>query len=153
MSKTAGEEGITLLETVCILAILAILVAVILPAMPHTTTRAGLEAYSMAAASVLKADRNAAIRRGTVVATNLSLTGGTIRSGANGRVVKLPGDVTFHAVLADQCGGQAVGTVILFFPSGMSCGGTIILTRPGVGYEIRVGWLTGGVEIVPANVL
>ena len=153
MSKRAGEEGITLLEMVCILAILAILFAIVLPAVPRATTRARLEAYSMAAASVLKADRNAAIRRGTVIATSLSLTAGTIRSGANGHVLQLPGDVAFHAVLADQCGGQTVGTVILFLPSGMSCGGTIILTRPGIGYEIRVGWLTGGVEIVPANVL
>ena len=28
------------------------------------------------------------------------------------------------------------------------CGGTIALARPGMGYEIRVNWLTGGVEIV-----
>jgi len=153
MNEPSFEDGITLLETVCVLAILAFLAAIVLPAMPRGTTRSGLEAYSMAAASVLKADRNAAIRRGTAVATSLSLTAGTIRSGANGRVVQLPRDIAFHAVLADQCGGQSVGTVILFLPSGMSCGGTIIFTRPGVGYEIRVGWLTGGVEIVPANEL
>ena len=32
---------------------------------------------------------------------------------------------------------------------GMSCGGAIALTRLGVGYQIRVNWLTGGVEVVP----
>jgi general secretion pathway protein H len=31
----------------------------------------------------------------------------------------------------------------------MSCGGVIALTRSGVGYEVRVNWLTGGIEIVP----
>ena len=31
----------------------------------------------------------------------------------------------------------------------MSCGGVIALARPGMGYEVRVNWLTGGVEIVP----
>jgi general secretion pathway protein H len=31
----------------------------------------------------------------------------------------------------------------------MSCGGVIALTRLGVGYQIRVNWLTGGVEVVP----
>jgi general secretion pathway protein H len=30
----------------------------------------------------------------------------------------------------------------------MSCGGVVVLTRPGVGYEVRVNWLTGGVEVV-----
>ena len=33
----------------------------------------------------------------------------------------------------------------------MSCGGAIALTRLGVGYEIRVNWLTGRVEIVPVQ--
>ena len=31
----------------------------------------------------------------------------------------------------------------------MSCGGAIALTRLGIGYEIRINWLTGGVEVVP----
>jgi general secretion pathway protein H len=31
----------------------------------------------------------------------------------------------------------------------MSCGGTLALTRLGVGYQVRVNWLTGGVEVVP----
>ena len=43
------------------------------------------------------------------------------------------------------------GPTIRFFASGMSCGGTIALTRLGVGYEVRVNWLTGGVEIVPLD--
>jgi general secretion pathway protein H len=36
-------------------------------------------------------------------------------------------------------------------PTGMSCGGTIYLARPGTSLEIRVTWLTGGVEIAPSN--
>ena len=38
-----------------------------------------------------------------------------------------------------------------FFSTGMSCGGVITLSRLGSGYEVRVNWLTGGVEIVPFN--
>ena len=45
----------------------------------------------------------------------------------------------------------AAGPTISFFPSGMSCGGVIALTRLGVGYQIRVNWLTGGVEVVPID--
>ena len=40
-----------------------------------------------------------------------------------------------------------------FFSSGMSCGGAISLTRLGVGYQVRVNWLTGSVEVVPVNEL
>jgi general secretion pathway protein H len=38
-----------------------------------------------------------------------------------------------------------------YLASGMSCGGVISLTRDGVGYQIRVNWLTGGAEVVPAR--
>jgi general secretion pathway protein H len=37
---------------------------------------------------------------------------------------------------------------VSFFPNGMSCGGSIALLRGDHGYEIRINWLTGGIEIV-----
>jgi general secretion pathway protein H len=153
MTERAAESGFTLLETVCVLAIIAMLAAIVLPAIPHATSRTALEAYALKTAALLKADRNAAVRSGATVETELSTVSGTIRSGVSGRVVQLPADVTFNAILADQCGGHASGTAIEFLPSGMSCGGTIFLSRPGAGFEIRITWLTGGIEVVPANVL
>jgi general secretion pathway protein H len=110
-----------------------------------------LEAYALQTAALLKADRNAAIRRGVAVATDLNSISRTIRSGASGDLVQLPQDVGFKAILARQCGQQAAGTTIQFLPSGMSCGGTIYLTRLGTTLEVRITWLTGGVEIVPSN--
>jgi general secretion pathway protein H len=76
-----------------------------------------------------------------------------VRSGATGRVVRVPGDVHFEALLASRCNQRAAGTAINFFGSGMSCGGTIALTRSGGGYQIRVNWLTGGIEVVPVTAL
>jgi general secretion pathway protein H len=40
---------------------------------------------------------------------------------------------------------------ISFFANGTSCGGTIALTRLDAGFEIRVNWLTGRIEIVSRN--
>ncbi|HUZ92349.1 MAG TPA: prepilin-type N-terminal cleavage/methylation domain-containing protein [Methylocella sp.] len=153
MTERAAESGFTLLETVCVLAIIAMLAAVVLPAIPHATSRTALEAYALKTAALLKGDRNTAVRTGATVETELSTLSRTIRSGASGRVVQLPADVTFNAILAEQCGGHASGAAIEFLPSGMSCGGTIFLSRPGAGFEIRITWLTGGIEVVPANVL
>jgi prepilin-type N-terminal cleavage/methylation domain-containing protein len=66
---SGGEAGFTLLEVVCIVAILSIIAAIILPAIPRGTPRARIEAYAMEAASLLKADRSVAMRRGVATAT------------------------------------------------------------------------------------
>jgi general secretion pathway protein H len=149
----AAEEGFTLLEIVCVLAIIAGLAAIILPAVPHATSRARLEAYAIETATLLKGDRDAAIWRRRQIVTAVDAANRSVRSGASGRVVRLPPDVHFEALLAKLCGQRAAGATISFFGSGMSCGGTIEITRLGAGYQIRVNWLTGGVEVVPVTAL
>jgi general secretion pathway protein H len=148
---SAGQDGFTLLEIVCILAILGILVAILLPAFPRGTSRSRLESFAIEAAGLLKADRNAALRRRVQVATQIDPTQHTIRSGATGRTVRVPDDVGFDAILATRCNQRAAGPTIRFLASGMSCGGVIQLTRLGTGYEIRGNWLTGGVEVAPLS--
>lgn len=143
-----GEQGFTLIEVVCALAILAMVAALALPAYPRGTTPARLSGYALDIAAILKRDRNAAIRDGAPVATSFDAGKRSVRSGASGAHVELPADVGFDALLAQRCADRAVGSTIDFFPSGVSCGGVVSITRGGVGYEIRVNWLTGGVEVV-----
>jgi general secretion pathway protein H len=120
-----SEHGFTLLEMVCVLA--------------------------LQAAAVLKEDRNAAIRRGTGVATLVDAGSRLIRSGATADVIRIPDDVHFEALLPRSCNRREALSTISFSASGMSCGGAIALTRLDVGYEVRVNWLTGRVEIVSRN--
>ena len=138
-----------MLEVVCVVAIVAILAAIVVPALPRGTSRARLESFAVEAATMLKADRDAAIRNRVQVATEIDAPLRVVRSGATGRVIRLPADVRFEAILAARCNNRPAGPTIRFFASGMSCGGTIALTRLGVGYQVRVNWLTGGVEVVP----
>jgi general secretion pathway protein H len=149
----AAEAGFTLLEIVCVMAILAGLAAIILPALPRGTSHTRLEAYAIETATLLEADRDAAIWRRGQVTTQVDALNRSLRSGATGRVVRVPEDVHFEALLASRCNQRAAGATIDFFGSGMSCGGTIALTHLGVGYQIRVNWLTGGVEVVPVTAL
>jgi general secretion pathway protein H len=146
-----GQEGFTLLEVVCVIAILAILSAMVVSALPRGTSRARLESYAVATAALLKADRQAALRRQTKIGTDVDAGSRLVRSGATGRVVRVPDDVTFDALLPARCGHESDGSAIRFFSSGMSCGGVIALSRLGTRYEVRVNWLTGGVEIAPFN--
>ena len=152
-TKRVSERGYALIEILCVLAIIGLLAAIILPAMPRATTRAGLESYAVETATLLSADRNAALRRQIQVATQVDAASRSIRSGVTGRVIRLPNDVTVKAMLASRCADRNAGRSIDFFPSGMSCGGVIGLARPGIGFEVRVNWLTGGVEIVPQKLL
>jgi general secretion pathway protein H len=152
-AEDGGERGFALIEILCVLAIIGLLAAIILPAIPRTTTRAKLESYAVETAALLKADRNAALRRQIQVTTQIDAAARSIRSGVTGRTLRLPSDVTVDAMLAARCADRDVGRSIDFFPSGMSCGGVIALVRPGMGYEVRVNWLTGGVDIVPQKLL
>ncbi|WP_409187958.1 Tfp pilus assembly protein FimT/FimU [Bradyrhizobium sp. RDM4] len=152
-ARDLDARGFALIEILCVLAIIGLLAAIILPAIPRTTTRAKLESYAVETAAMLKADRNSALRRQVRVATQVDAEARAIRSGVTGRIIRLPRDVIVQATLASRCADRAAGRSIDFFPSGMSCGGVIALARPGMGYEVRVNWLTGGVEIVPQKLL
>jgi general secretion pathway protein H len=131
-----------------VVAIIAMLAAVLLPRVPQDTSRPRLEAYAIETASLLTADRNAAIRRRALIATEVNAMARLIRSGATGHAIRVPDDVVFQALLPQRCNQRPALSTISFFASGMSCGGAVVLTRHGVGYEVRVNWLTGGVEIV-----
>jgi general secretion pathway protein H len=138
---------------VCVVAIVAMLAAIMLPRSPLGTTRSRLEAYAVEVATLLKTDRNVALQRHGAVSAEVDARGRLIRAGSSDRVIQVPNDVVLSALLPERCNGQPAFSTIRFFANGMSCGGTITLTRFGSGFEVRVNWLTGGIEIVPHNVL
>ena len=65
----AGQAGFSLMEMVCAMALIAILATVLLPMAPRQTSRARLQAYALETATLLKSDRNAAIRAGAETLT------------------------------------------------------------------------------------
>jgi general secretion pathway protein H len=145
------QDGFTLIEIICVIAIIAMVAAIALPAMPRGTPRSRLEGYALQTAALLTADHNAARRQHTEVATIVDAPLRTIRSGATGRVVRLPSDITVEAILAARCNNARADSTIRHFATGMSCGGVIALSRPGAGFQVRMNWFTGGVEVVPVS--
>jgi general secretion pathway protein H len=149
---TGATAGFTLLEMVAVVAVVAMLAAILLPALPRSTSRQRLAGYAVETAALLKADHTAAVRRNLQVNAQIDAPGHLIRSGATGRALRIPADVSFQAVLPRTCNERPAHATISFFATGLSCGGTIVLSRLGAGFEIRVNWLTGGVEIVGREV-
>lgn len=147
-AEAGRQAGFTLLEVVCVLAIVLMLAALALPAIPRATSLPRLEGYALETAALLNADHDAAQRSNREIATQIDAPARIIRSGASGRVVQFPSDVSVQALLAGRCEDRAAGATIRYLASGMSCGGVIALTRLGVGYQVRVNWLTGVADIV-----
>lgn len=147
--RLCGTDGFTLIEVVCVLAIVGLLAAIIVPSIPHTTSRARLEGYALETAALLKADRNAAIRRQATVTSFVDASARLVISGATRQSVRVPADVTMQTTLASRCGRKRVDRTIDFFASGLSCGGVVTMVGNGAAYQIRVNWLTGGIDVAP----
>ncbi|HEU5272446.1 MAG TPA: prepilin-type N-terminal cleavage/methylation domain-containing protein [Xanthobacteraceae bacterium] len=145
----ASDAGFTLLEMVCVIAIVAMLAAVLMPNLSRGTSRPRLEGYAIETAALLKSDRTTAMARQATVTTRVDAPARLLRAGGSDRTLQVPDDVDIAAMLPARCNERPAGGTITFFATGMSCGGTIILSRLGAGYEVRVNWLTGGIEVAP----
>src|SRR5260370_33257862 len=87
------EDGFSLIEMVCVLAVVAMLAAILLPRVSRETSRPRLEGYAIEAAAILKADRTAAMKAGRQIATNIEANLRSIRSAATGQVLHCADDV------------------------------------------------------------
>ncbi len=134
------RAGFTLLELSLTLTILGLVAALALPRVfpMRTTTDLRVRAYQITA--VLRADRNAALRRGEVVTTTVDAPGRTVRSGATGGIVAMPDDLTLGLL-------GTPGTGIAFAPDGRTTGGLVTLVRDGAGYGVKVDPSTGAVTM------
>jgi general secretion pathway protein H len=144
-----GERGIVLLDLVIAMALLSLLILMVLPSLPHGTTPSRLGAYTADVAALLKTDRSAAARAGREVATRVDLAGKRVASGATGRTVSLPDDVTLDLIASDACRLPEGQFAVVFAPDGRSCGAVVSLSTRALVWRIRINWLTGFVDVVP----
>jgi general secretion pathway protein H len=147
MSITDREAGFTLLEVMAVTLIVALVAALVMTTMSGTG-RAGLEAVTLKAAALLRHERMGAILGGR--AQRVSLDGESrMLMGEGGDVVAIPRDVVVDVVGADAVWSGRLA-VVRFDPDGASTGAVLRFSRQQAGYEVRVNWYTGSVEVASA---
>lgn len=83
------RAGFTLLETMMALAVIALVASLVLPSALPGRGAPALRAEAFAVATLLRADRNAAVRSGRAVLTRVDLAGRRVGAGASGAVLAL----------------------------------------------------------------
>jgi general secretion pathway protein H len=115
---------------------------------PRGTSLPQINGYALETAALLNADHAAAQLQHREIATTVDAPARIVQSGASGRILRFPGDVTVQALLATLCNNRSAGATIRYLASGLSCGGVVSLTRSGTGFQVRVNWLTGMADVV-----
>ena len=137
-----SADGFTVLEMLVVLAILAMMSALALPAFRRVPDAVVLKTATGEILSALKSTRATAIARNTQTTFVFDKERRTfLPSGAP--AVTLPPTVQMEMKTADFKEAGSGSRRILFFPDGSSTGGDMRLTIGSRSMAICISWLTG----------
>lgn len=145
--RSPGRAGFTLLETIVVLALIALLTGMVSPLLRSPSKRLRLESAMQAVCATLRSTRARAIASNVEKAVVIDVVNKTYVSPANVNG-KFPADVSIQLNFANtQYFDDNQGSIV-FFPDGSSTGGNLILTLEGAQATIDINWLTGGTTCV-----
>ena len=139
-----GNRGVTLLELLVVLVVVALATVVVVPMFATGTTAGQIRALSREVASGLNLARSTAIRTGAEVAFVVDVQAPSYRVG-DASPTRLPADIVLDlkAARAHQIDGARAA--ILFYPDGSTTGGRVRLERGAIAVSVLVDWMTGRV--------
>lgn len=136
------SAGFTLIEMLVVMAILALVTALALPALRPPPDNLRLEAAARTVASALRLSRTQAIAINADVVLTIDADRRLFESSA-GSAIRIDPEISVDLVLAaPERRGRSAGA-IRFFADGMSSGGDIVLTLGAQRARIQVNWLNG----------
>ena len=142
------QAGVTLLELLIVLTLMAFIVAIALPMVGGGVSTAELKSAAREVAAGLRYARGQAIvQRGEALLV-VDVDARTFTLPPDPRVHRLPEKLEIKLFTAQRdLVGEKVGA-IRFFPDGGSNGGRITLAAGERKYDVDVDWLTGRVAIL-----
>lgn len=134
--------GFTLIETMMALLIVALVASLALPwTQPgRSTASLGIEAQRLA--SLLRADRNAALRTNRPVVASVNVPGRIVASGVAEARITLPESVSFRVT-------SVTPSAVAFYPDGRSSGAEFLLSRGAAAIAVRVNPYTAAIDVEP----
>ncbi len=143
-------SGVTLLELIVVLALLAVLSVAAAPMVGKGMGTIDQRNAAQKVATLFKAARNEAVakRIETVVAINPKAL--TVK-GHDREAVQLPEGVTVDLTTTEKEKIDDDSAGIRFYPDGGSSGGRVVIKKKERALRIDIDWLTGRVRVTEDN--
>ena len=145
---TRSSSGVTLLELMIVLVLMALIAAVTIPIFGSGVSTTELRSAARELAAGLRLARGQAIAQRTEAALELDVAARNFRVPPDPRVHALPTGIELKLFTAQRdLVNDNVGA-IRFYPDGGSNGGRVTLAAGERKYDVDVDWLTGRVAIL-----
>ena len=143
-----GARGVTLLELLIVMALMAILAGVVMPMFGGGVSTTELRGSARQIAAGLRSARSEALAQRRETFLVLDVAGKRFKVDRDPREHKLPAGVELKLFTAQNDLVDASTGAIRFFPDGGSNGGRITIAAGTRKYEVDIDWLTGRVAIL-----
>ena len=141
-------RGVTLLELLIVLSIMAILAAIVVPTFGGGVSSGELKGATREIAAGLRLARSEALATRKETRVMLDLEGRSFKVERDARTHTLPRQIELKLFTAQSdLVNEKIGA-IRFFPDGGSNGGRVTLTAGERKFNVDVDWLTGRVAIL-----
>jgi general secretion pathway protein H len=143
-----AQAGVTLLELLIVLSIMAIIAALVVPLLGSGVSNTELKSAARQVTAGLRLARSEAVATRRDTRVMLDLEHRTFQVERDAHVHALPHDLEMKLFTAQSdLVSDRVGA-IRFFPDGGSNGGRVTLASGERKFEIDIDWLTGRVAIL-----
>ncbi len=142
--RRAGGGGFTLLEMMVVLAIVAMAMALVVPAVTRGMETSVNDVARDISVSLRKARTSAlSAQRSSVLWIDLDKKTYAV---GGGKAKDIPSDVSIRAKVAStQIDARRAG--FRFFPDGSATGGALFLTQGDASVSVEIDWLSGRVTV------
>ena len=146
-ARQPQQSGFTLIELVAVMALVALVLGIVLPAVQIGNSASNLKAVATQVVWRLRDARSEAINRHRQIVVKFDMARRIVNANHRREPLRFASDISLTLTVAGSETLARRVSGIRFFPNGSSTGGTLLLRRNRQAYEIRVNWLTGRAHI------